>query len=419
MAALAIAASSSDAVSKLPTSLDKSETNWTVTRLSTTNSDSTLLREPRSTYHIYHKKETHKCISQTIYPPKERRFGPTTKEIKAKHKQRKLEAAQKKEGTVTATSESATDGSFFLHTPYLAFHDPPRVLYDGSTKHCKPVVLIHSKFLWQRYKLQVGPSIAARGVLDPRGVVCWQQHGGNSKALKADDRKLKGYKVRTWRLWGETGKKYVHRVKAARHAGASPDPDILENEADAQTNAARADEVVYLKWSRPFSSNTRRYHFAFRGIDFYWKGTGTVQETRACGFFVRFNHLKLVAKLPAPLEVKKAGMAWIEVCLGKYTSSIAAKKCGRLELFDGAIWRLIVEHMPSALPQMLVDEDGREEVEKQSEAARTELVGKSVLYHVIVATAMCMILGEQQKRETIRAIIEALISEGAVGGVGG
>jgi hypothetical protein len=50
-------------------------------------------------------------------------------------------------------------------------------------------------------------------VVDPRGVVGWRHHGGDKGALKDDDRKLKGYKTRTRRLWGETGKEYVHDVK--------------------------------------------------------------------------------------------------------------------------------------------------------------------------------------------------------------
>ncbi|KAF2471854.1 uncharacterized protein BDR25DRAFT_342461 [Lindgomyces ingoldianus] len=405
------------------------------------NSDASLRgKELRSTYHIYHEKESHKCISTSVDSTKERRFGPTIKECKEKRR-RKREA----EGKVPSPSPSAADdGSFFLHTPYLAFHDPPRVLYIGNSKHSHPAVLIHTSLFWRTWKIQLGPSIATPGVLDPRGVVCWRHNGGDRKALKADDRKLKGYKVRTWRLWGETGKRYVHGVKAARKAGVSPDPDNIEEasrdpivpavlEKDTMPNTiavkephvpARADEVVYLKWTSPLSRDPRRYHFHYAGIDFFWKGTGTVRESRRCGAWLHFNHLKLVARLPVPRDEKLDDPSpQPEVCLGKYTSSIAAKKHGILELYDGAIWRLLSEYVPASLPQTHVQghirkAGGDREPDEEELLEQVHGTKKTTLYQVIVATAMCMIIGEKQKRETIRQIIELAASEGA-GGAGG
>lgn len=359
------------------------------------------------------------------------------KEQKEKRKRKKKETAQKENGSepVHSRASISDDGSFFLHTPYLAFHDPPRVLYAGGTKHAIPVVLIHNSALWRTWKLQLGPSITKPGVLDPRGVVCWRHNGGDDKALAADAHLLKGYKVRTWRLWGETGKSYVHRVKANRDAGIGPDPDVIgdadptkdgrsEKEsavsvADQQEVPARAEEVVYLKWTSPLSHNTRRYHFRFEGIDFYWKGTGTVKETRTCGFFCHFNHLKLVARLPSLAETQEGASAvQSEVCLGKYTSSIATKKSGKLDIFDGAVWRLISEHMPTSLDEA---SSVRSPFDARTEAAREVAkvygVKRTLLYQVIVATAMCMIIGEKQKRDTIKEILET--AAGEAGGASG
>ncbi|KAF2786239.1 hypothetical protein K505DRAFT_330491 [Melanomma pulvis-pyrius CBS 109.77] len=388
-------------------------------RLSTTTTFASTLSDDssRSAYHIYHKRELHRTISPIIDPSKERRWGPTAKEIKEQRIQRKLEKSSP--ASPTSTADGNSDGAFYLNTPYLAFHMPPAVLYNGKSRHTgTPLVLIHASACWRKWKLQLGPSIAEPGVIDPRGVVCWRHNGGDKHALKADDRKLKGYKVRTWRLWCEHGKAYVHGIKAMRKAGGGPDPDVFDE--DEKSPPARADEVVYLKWTSPLSRHTRRYQFQYAGIDFFWKGTGSVKESRACGWSVKYNHLKLVALVPA-IEDGTEGMGKkveMELCLGKYTSSIAAKKSGTLELFDAPIWRLVSEHIPSALAQVK-SELSRGEIGdvEEYEKKRVAAMKKTFLYQVIVATAMCMIQGEKEKREVIKAIVIELISSGS--GAGG
>lgn len=369
-----------------------------------------------SAYHIYHRCELHKSISPVVDPSKERFWGPTPKETRQDRERRKLEK--------TTTVSEVIDGSnakFFLNQPYLAFHTPPAVLYNGTNRYSgKPLVLIHAYAFWRKWKMQLGPSIATTGVIDPRGVVCWRHNGGDKNALKSDDRKLKGYKVRTWRLWCEHGKEYVKSVKAMRKAGGGPDPDVIEEQR--KDVPARADEVVYLKWMSPLSRHTRRYHFQYAGIDFYWKGTGSVMERRACGFLVKYNHLKLVAMVPDISEKDGGdglGKGMAEVCLGKYTSSIAAKKSGTLELFDAPIWHLINEHVPSAMAQVQAEMAGGEEEkeDEDDEEGRIAAMKKTFLYQVIVATAMCMIHGEKEKREVVKAILVELISSGS--GAGG
>ncbi|KAH7135953.1 hypothetical protein B0J11DRAFT_502751 [Dendryphion nanum] len=382
---------------------------------STADTESPLQQSAvRSTYHIYHKGEKNASISLTVDGSKERWCGPTAKEQKASKKLEKLETALRKERLAQADSPTietdapTNNDEFFIHTPYLSFHDPPRVLYIGNSRHAEPAVLIHSNFLWRTYKIQVGSSIATPGVLDPRGVVCWRHNGGDKKALQSDGRKLKGYKVSSWRLWGETGKDYFYGIQENRKSGSnSPDPDVLEDEIAAQETAIRANEVVYLKWTSPFSRNTRRYHFRYADIDFYWKGTGTVKESRRCGLWCHFNHLKLVAQLPTSKE--EPGFQ-PEVCLATYTSSIAKCKFGTLEILDGALWRLAAEHIPSIFPRASTQDT----VESRSENVVAEVVSmkKTSLYQVIVATAMCMVYSEGQKRETIRSLLEAGASEG-------
>jgi hypothetical protein len=337
---------------------------------------------------------------------KERRSGPTVKQQKAKRKEKK----ERMDSGLPRIDPD--DDAFFLHRPYLAFHVPPRVLYMGNSKrNAKPVVLIHEGCFWREYKLQLGPSISKPGVLDPRGVVAWRHNGGDEKALKADDHKLKGYKVRTWRLWGETGKEYVHTVKANRDAGEGLDPVVLEEPGFKPERPATAEEVVYLRWMSPLSRHTRCYHFQYAGIDFYWKGTGSVKETRFCGFFLRFNHLKLVAKLPGAKSEKEKEPT--EVILGTYTSSVAKMKNGTLEFDDAAILRLIDENAPFMLARPSA---GEQLTEEETEVARALRLRRSTMYQVFVATAMCMIKAEKEKRHTLLDLVINAAEQGGGGG---
>lgn len=345
--------------------------------------------KPQSTYHIYEENPLDKCISPVIDPAREKWFGPSPKEQKIKRLQKK----ERKSSGLPPVEPN--DTAFYMHQPYLSFHMPPQVLYMGNSKYtAKPAVLIHEGCFWKKYKLQLGPSISRPGVIDPRGVVSWRHNGGDKKALKADDHKLKGYRVRGWRLWGETGKAYVHAVKANRAAGKGPDPDVFDSKSE---NPAVAEEVVYLRWMSPLSRHTRCYHFHYMGLDFYWKGTASVRESRACGLLLRFNHLKLIARLPIADDKKREED---ELCLGRYTCSIACKKSGTLEFFDTAILHLIDEYTLSVLD--LSSEEGPEE---DAETEKFLKLRKSRLYQVFVATAMCMIKSEKEKRHKLMELI--------------
>jgi hypothetical protein len=360
--------------------------------------------KPRSVFHIYEKHECHKCISLVTDAALERRSGPTIKQQKERRKERK----ERQDAGLPRVEPD--DNAFFLHRPYLAFHVPPRVLYTGSSKRtAQPAVLIHEGCFWKEYKLQLLPRIP--GIIDPRGVVGWRHNGGDKKALKLDDHKLKGYKVRTWRLWGETGKDYVHSVKATRQTGDGLDPDVVKESGVKSEEPMTATEIVYLRWTNPLSRHTRCYHFHYAGIEFFWKGTGSVQESRTCGLLLRFNHLKLVAQLPTTGEKKEERA---EVCLGTYTSSVARRKNGTLEFFDATILRLIDDYAPSILDAI----DGVLEEEEEEDTARILRMKRSTLYQVFVATAMCMIKSEKEKRHTLLDLLIAAITEGG-GGAGG
>jgi hypothetical protein len=349
----------------------------------------------RTTYHIYPEKERHKRIQTNTDLKKE---SPRSAVQRAARKEKK---EAKKNVAIGAKSETSSNpdpelelktrgDSFFLHTPYLAFHSPPQVLYAGTDKQAPPTVLIHGSTFWRKYKLQYGDSLAT-GVLDPRGVVAWKHNGGTKKDLQADDKKLKGYRDRTWRLWGETGKAYVHSIKTNRKAGVEPDPGNTVDSAVKRGSATKADGVVYLAWEHPFSRNTRQYHFRFSDLDFYWKGTSRVKKPGFCGFFVRYNHLKLIVKTSAS-DYETGAASSREVCLGTYTCSVSKKKNGRLELFDSVILRFAEVHGARVGVAVGVGEGGE---------VTAENLKKTMLYQIIVATAMCMVQAEKEKRETV------------------
>jgi hypothetical protein len=206
-------------------SSSKQQSQISITRLPDADDEPIALPPPSSTYHIYSKHPCHKLITPISNPNKDRRSGPSPKQQKAARKDKAHRSAS---GLPPLEPD---DNAFFLHKPYLAFHMPPHVLYLGNSQHATtPAVLIHQSCFWRKYKLQLGPSLAQPGVLDPRGVVAWKHNGGDKAALKEDDKKLKGYRVRTWRLWGETGKSYVHDIKKMRKGdkkGTGPD-DVPE-----------------------------------------------------------------------------------------------------------------------------------------------------------------------------------------------
>jgi hypothetical protein len=247
--------------------------------------------------------------------------------------------------------------------------------------------------------------------LDPRGVVSWRHNGDT----KGDEHALKGYKVRGWRLWGEAGKAYVHGIKASRLNGTTDDPDIPPPRT---FSPARASEVVYLRWTSPFSRHTRTYHFRFRGLDFIWKGTGTVKETRRCGAWLRFNHLKLVVRVPLNEEKKGNGEESVEVCIAKFTSSVAKVKGGVLEVYDGVILRLCEEGSMGLLDlsPRSEDEKGTAAVMEDDMEKRLSQLKKSTLYQLIMATALCMISSEKEKRHTL---IDFLLQAAEGGGGAG
>ncbi|KAJ4359591.1 uncharacterized protein N0V89_000146 [Didymosphaeria variabile] len=357
-------------------------------------------REPCTTYHIYPVKD--KCHKRITAAVDIKRESPLSREGRTARKERKARRANEQHdaGTdeaykIEKDQDDKEQDAFYLHSPYLSFASPPQVLYIGSTNHTPftPAVLIHPSFLWKRYKLQYGESLAKTGVLDPRGVVSWTHNGGSKSDLKRVPTTLKGYKVRTWRLWGECGKNYVHEVNSKRKCRTEdwPDPDVLEIGPGATEKPVRpvqAEGVLYLEWDKPFSKRTREYRWRYGGLEFRWKGTGRTEKTGFWGWFVKINHLKLVAMIP---EKGMEEDAQTEVCLARYTCSVSKKKNGRLEIHDERLLRLYEEHV----------RDQKRVYPIESEETRVKALKITMFYALVIATAVCMVSSEKAKREAV------------------
>ncbi|RPA89754.1 hypothetical protein L873DRAFT_1822252 [Choiromyces venosus 120613-1] len=191
---------------------------------------------------------------------------------------------------------------------------------------------------------------------------------------------------------------------------------------------------LLMKWSGWL---TREYDFKWRGIEFVWKGTGTVRdEKKYWGPLSRFNHLKLVAKIPeepeeveeeesptsetkddkkgpqtstrrqssfssfvstitrrnsnaSQLSVRGKPRGHREVVIAKYTCLLATRKCGRLIVYEKALRETACLNLEGNNPD----------------------VARERLRHVVVATGLCMLQGEKQKRDTLREIAGAALGE--------
>ncbi|PKY07108.1 hypothetical protein P168DRAFT_287602 [Aspergillus campestris IBT 28561] len=339
-----------------------------------------------TTYHLYHDGPGHILISPE-------------KQSKDKRKVGKLNTT-KDAGDTTTTHPQ---GSFYMHRPFLSFHNAPRTLRHGSAKTGAPICIMNDSPLWGRWNLQFGEEELAQA-LDPRGVVAWQSRSNANNSRDNDDTALKGYKVRRWRLWGESGKAYHREVNAARkhdkpvlHRQSSDKgssaASCTEDEGETH-DAVRAAYTSSLKWVSPISSRTRWYQLTYDGIDLVWKGTRDLrrgQTMRQC--FMPFHHLKLVARLP-PLFV---GDRDSEVLLAQYSSSWGSEKHGSLVILDEVVSRIFDRG------RSLSESSGLRGAKRADHLER--------VYQLILTTALCMIVGEGQKRGILLALL-ALIAEG-------
>lgn len=233
----------------------------------------------------------------------------------------------------------------------------------------------------------------------------------------------------------------------------TPETEILAGLLSAEPNPQdlpghlRPDSLdegsVLMKWSGWL---TREYQFVYRGVDLRWKGTGTVKdEKKYFGSWSRYNHLKLVVILPdsdeeelGEIEQKEeeeedlhvsgrklrrrgsfssfvsligrrdSDVSIVEsekgkerpkgrqVVIAKYTCLAALRKAGRLTVYEHGLEQATSMHVKSG-----------SENEFNTEKER--------LRHLTVATALCMLQGEKEKRDTVLKSVETVLLVGSDG----
>jgi hypothetical protein len=351
--------------------------------------DETLSEHNPSIWHIYHKGDRHMSITPFLNPKKEFGFN------KKRHEKPTAEDSK---------SQKDDESNYFIHHPTLIFHNPPRTLRRGN-KNGTPICLIKCGTFWRNWTIQFGD---LKDVIDPRGVVKWECRSNTNNTVN-NDRALKGYKVRSWRVWGESGKEYHRQVNSRRKEKAkfvhdTPEMEITKDEKqglDSQTEwpsspysetpqPAVAEEAIRLNWSSPFSLSPRRYTFEYANIKFSWEGTRDVHSTRRAKWIMPFCHLKLIARVPG---IER------DVLVGQYTASFATRKFGELWIFDSVVAKLLYGHSSWTKQAADSERDVRE----------------TRLYELIMTTAICMIIGERGKRNTLLALL-ALAAEGGNAG---
>ncbi|PVH69167.1 hypothetical protein DL98DRAFT_179669 [Cadophora sp. DSE1049] len=290
---------------------------------------------------------------------------------------------------------------YFLHLPTIYGKNPPYTLRHGGTKSAPTACLLHCSAAWGTWRLEFGDVLAQPEVVDGRGVVNIR-HG----TKKGEDGTFKGYDVRSKRYTGESGKAW-HKLRGT-----------VEEKSTEPMDKAKPEEVVNLKWTAPLSFRTREYRFTWRNFDFIWKGTSTVHSKKLFHPFLRYNHLKLVVLIPG--KNLDGQQQQEELILARYTSVVAKRKSGRLELCQQAIDSFMNENIQSLCESVQVailplsagyekeKLSSAQEIDPKSAAKTTQR-----FRDVVVGTALCMIIGEFTKRQVLIQVILALV--GAAG----
>lgn len=255
-------------------------------------------------------------------------------------------------------------------------------------------------------------------MVDGRGVVS-QPSGTNTGSLEGEEGYLKGYGNRKRRWWGDSGKAWFYSQKELEKK-----KQLISSE-NTKKGPRKPEETILIKWASPLK-RSREYHFHWRGHFFLWKGTGILVPQHSGKRFkglrsasTRWSHLKLVVVVPHLGEVE-------EVVLARYTSTMAKRKAGRLEIFEEAVDGFISSYGRflslggSSTTDISEKEKGvdNEKNPFQDPSSPTRDLGdvRERLRDLVVASGMCMIIGEFEKREVLYAILLLLLEAAQNGG---
>jgi len=408
---------------------------WEKQQQKRSSSSGSILKEPKCTvYHIYQQKSRRHYIATTKLRPKKKwkwcwskgggGCGLFRRKARISEKEQ-AEAIEK--GLMSATSnagielpeerwdtvdfppeyttgkqpeEEEEEEGYFWHQPFGLKKrklKKVRTFRKGVTKKNSTILAeIPGVWFWKRWD------------------IIWRESDENAGRLQ--------HAAKSWSMPTEQGKLSINsenskdKKKKKKNGKLPVDPSKL----------------TQLKWASPLSKKTRQYTFTHGPLTFHWKGTSTVQSTRAFKAWCRYNHLKLVAEIPSPAPAARSSDAKAPaspplpthhtLVLASYVSDANPNKPGTLTLRDDAIasvWRAFIAPWEGTTGA-------------GAGAAATPLDGQrgnvfaygagggggaddgdvkdSRFWDAIVATGLCMIFGEWQKRETIRQIIQALAS---------
>jgi hypothetical protein len=266
-------------------------------------------------------------------------------------------------------------------------HSPPYTLRHGGTKSAECACLMHPSFGWRSWKLEFGDVLLQDGVIDGRGVV-----NSTYGTRNGENGTLKGYGVRAFRFWGESGKVWHQEQRLARKG--------IRKARGKTTQQAKPEEVVMMSWKKPFSVHTREYHFSWRGFEFIWKGTRKTDPSLKKVFrpFLRLCHLKCVVLVP-----QKAGQGEKEILLARFTSVISKRKVGRFEIHEDILDAFLEEGFLRRNAEEMQDEGV-----VSGDWARKEKL-RQRLRDVVVGMGMCMVIEEWRKRQVVIGIIVAIL----------
>ncbi|KAJ5222938.1 uncharacterized protein N7469_009178 [Penicillium citrinum] len=336
------------------------------------------MRNCLSEYHVYHGSGQN--VSITPFINKKMEFGYN------KRRQSHREEAEVYEASQRQANEA---NSYFLHQPKHLFSNPPRLLRRGSDKDGEPICLIYSAPFWDHWNVQFKDNL--NEIVDPRGMIPFENRSRRDNSIKGDGCAWKGYKVRSWRVWGESGKAYHQRINARRKMREEEGHKVIP-----AFEPLSADEAIKLSWSFPFV-RPRRYEFQYAGINFIWKGTRDLPvDEKFAKVLLPLNHLKLIATDP------KGNRYFIAF----YSSAFNPEKYGRLWVFDNMISNLLEQSGGSQMNDYLQNAEEGSASRQESDIRRTRI------YELVMATSMCMVLGEWEKRATLYLMLLMLVIAG-------
>ncbi|KAJ5581102.1 hypothetical protein N7450_007403 [Penicillium hetheringtonii] len=306
------------------------------------------MRNCLSEYHVYHGSGQN--VSITPFINKKMEFGYN------KRRQSHREEAEVYEASQRQANEA---NSYFLHQPKHLFSNPPRLLRRGSDKDGEPICLIYSAPFWDHWNVQFKDNL---------NEICVPGAFG-----------------------ARSGKAYHQRINARRKMREEEGHKVIP-----AFEPLSADEAIKLSWSFPFV-RPRRYEFQYAGINFTWKGTRDLPvDEKFAKVLLPLNHLKLIATDP------KGNRYFIAF----YSSAFNPEKYGRLWVFDNMISNLLEQSGGSQMNDYLQNAEEGSASRQESDIRRTRI------YELVMATSMCMVLGEWEKRATLYLMLLMLVIAG-------